>query len=108
VAGSVNGRTISVTIDGASPLATVDSAAILQTSLGTFLIARVAQDSFNVLTAICTHEACTITGFSNSQFACPCHGSRYTTAGVVANGPATRALQQFASQFAGGILTFTA
>jgi Rieske Fe-S protein len=108
VSGTVSGRTVSVTIDGGSALAAVGSAAILQTSLGTFLVAHTGQDSFNVLTAICTHEQCTITGFSNNQFACPCHGSRYTTAGAVANGPATRALQQFASQFSNGILTFTA
>lgn len=107
VSGTVNGRTVSITIDG-SPLATVGAAAILQSSLGPFLIARVAQDSFNVMTGICTHEACTVTGFSNNQFVCPCHGSRYTTSGTVANGPAPRPLQQFPSQFANGILTFTA
>lgn len=108
VSGSVNGRSVSVTVDAGSPLAATGSAAIMTTSIGSFLVARVGQDAFNVFTAICTHEACTITGFSNNQFACPCHGSRYTTSGAVASGPAPRSLQQFASQFNNGTLTFTA
>ena len=107
VTGAVSGRTISVSIDSASPLAAVGSAATVQTGLGTFLLARTAQESFAALTATCTHESCTINGFSGSQFVCPCHGSRFTTGGAVANGPATRPLQQYATQFANGVLTFT-
>jgi cytochrome b6-f complex iron-sulfur subunit len=106
VSGTVSGRTVSVTIDSGSPLAAVGAAATLQTPLGTFLISRTAQDAFTALTAICTHESCTITGFSGSQFVCPCHGSRFTTGGAVANGPATRALQTYPTQFANGVLTF--
>ena len=108
VSGTVSGRTVSVTIDPAGALASVGSAAILQTSLGTFLVARTAQDTFSVLSATCTHEACTITGYSGSQFVCPCHGSQFTASGGVANGPATRSLPSFPAQFAGGVLTFTA
>jgi nitrite reductase/ring-hydroxylating ferredoxin subunit len=108
VSGSVSGRAVSVSIDSASPLAASGSAAMLQSSLGTFLIARTGQETFNVLTAVCTHEACTITGFSGSQFVCPCHGSEFTTSGAVARGPAARSLQSFPSQFANGVLTFTA
>jgi len=107
VSGTVSGRTVSVTIDGASPLAAVGAAATTQTSLGTFLISRTAQDAFTALTAVCTHESCTISGFASSQFVCPCHGSRFTTAGAVANGPATRALQSYPTLFSGGVLTFT-
>jgi Rieske Fe-S protein len=55
----------------------------------------------------CTHEGCTVTGFDNPQFVCPCHGSRYTTSGSVANGPASQPLRQFASQVAAGVLSFT-
>jgi cytochrome b6-f complex iron-sulfur subunit len=106
--GTVSGRTVSVPVDALSPLAPVGSAAIVQTSIGPFLIAHTAQDSFTVLTATCTHEACTITGFANGRFICPCHGSQFTTGGAVATGPATRSLAQFATQFANGVLTFTA
>lgn len=104
---TVNGRTVSVTIDGASPLALEGSAALLSISLGTFLIARPAGDSFTVLTARCTHQGCTVTGFENDRYVCPCHGSRYATDGTVVNGPATKSLTSYPSQFDGTVLTFT-
>jgi cytochrome b6-f complex iron-sulfur subunit len=107
-AATVAGRVVSITIDAASPLASAGSAAIVQTSSGTFLVARQAQNSFTALTATCTHEGCTIRGFTGSQFVCPCHGSQFTTSGAVVMGPATRTLQQYATQFANNVLTVTA
>ena len=107
VSGTVSGRTISIAVDSASALASVGSAASVQTSLGTFLVSRTAQDSFSAVTATCTHEGCAITGFASSQYVCPCHGSRFTTGGAVVNGPATRALQQYATQVANNVLSFT-
>jgi Rieske Fe-S protein len=38
---------------------------------------------------------------------CPCHNSKYTTAGAVANGPATQALRSFPSTLNATTLTFT-
>jgi cytochrome b6-f complex iron-sulfur subunit len=107
LAASVTGRVVSVAIDPAGALGTPGSGAAVQTSVGTYLLARTGQDSFTALTAICTHEACTVTGFQSSQFVCPCHGSRYNTAGAVVTGPATRALTQYGTQFANNVLTFT-
>ncbi len=107
VPATVAGRVVSIVVDSASVLATVGAAAIAQTSLGAFLVARTAQDAFTALTATCTHEGCTVTGFSSSQFVCPCHGSQYATSGAVVVGPATRSLQQFPTGFANGVLTFT-
>jgi cytochrome b6-f complex iron-sulfur subunit len=107
VAANVTGRTISITIDTASVLSAVGAAAIVQTALGVFLVARTAQDTFTALNATCTHEACTITGFSSQRFVCPCHGSEFTTSGAVVQGPAPTALRQFATQFANGVVTFT-
>lgn len=107
VPATVAGRVVSVTVDSASVLAPVGSAAIVQTPLGMFLVAHTAQDSFTALTATCTHQGCTITGFSSSRFVCPCHGSEFSTTGAVQSGPATTALQQYPTQFANGVLTFT-
>jgi len=102
-----SGRTINVVVDAASPLSPVGGVAVIQTPVGAFLASHTTPDAFTVLTATCTHEGCTVTGFQNNTYVCPCHGSMYTTSGSVLTGPATRNLQQFASTFAGGVLTFT-
>lgn len=98
---------MTVGVDGASPLATVGGAALVRSSSGDMLVARTAQDTFAALTAICTHENCTITGFRTPTYVCPCHGSQFNTAGQVQSGPATRSLRTFPTQFAGTTLTIT-
>lgn len=106
VAATVSGRTITVPIDAASPLATVGGAAHVSTTLGRFLLARTGEDSVSALTATCTHEGCDITGFASQRFVCPCHGSQFTPSGTVVNGPATTALRAYATTFASGTVTF--
>ena len=105
--GTVTPGAVTIAIDAASPLSSAGSAALVQSTLGTFLVAHPAQGTFTALTAICTHEACEITGFESQMFVCPCHGSRYTTAGAVLNGPAPASLRRFATQFSNNILTIT-
>ena len=107
VNGTVSGGAVNVTIDAASPLAAVGGAALVQSSSGNFLVSRTAQDTFVALTAVCTHEQCTVSGFQNSRYVCPCHGSQYSTTGAVLQGPAARALAQFATRFASNVLTIT-
>jgi cytochrome b6-f complex iron-sulfur subunit len=104
--GSVSGRTVTVTASGA--LASAGGAALIQSSLGSFLAFRSSQTSITVLTSVCTHEGCTVDHFNGQLYVCPCHGSKYTTSGTVANGPAARALTQFPSTLSGDTLTFTA
>ena len=108
VSGSSGGGGIQVAIDTSSPLASAGSAALVQSPLGTVLVSRTGADSFSAVTATCTHESCTITGFADSSYVCPCHGSRFGTSGRVLNGPASRALRQYQTQFANGVLTVTA
>ena len=107
VNGNVSGNTVTLQIASASPLAAVGGAAILFSSGGSFLVSRTAQDAFTVVTATCTHEACTITGFENANYVCPCHGSRFTPDGRVVMGPATAPLRTFAAQFSNNVLTIT-
>ena len=103
---TVANNAISLNVDG-SALASVGSAALVQTSNGNFLVARVAQDTFNAMTAICTHEACTVTRFQSGTFQCPCHGSEYNTSGAVTKGPAPSSLRRFNTQFANNVLTIS-
>ena len=98
---------IALTIDAGSPLASVGAAALVQSSSGNFLVSRTAQDAFTALTAICTHQQCTVSGFQNQLYVCPCHGSEYSTSGAVVKGPAPLGLRQFATRFAGNVLTIT-
>ena len=105
--GTTANGVVSVTIDPASSLASVGGAALVQAASAAFLVARTAQNSFTALTAICTHEGCTITGFQSPIYVCPCHGSQYSTSGGVLGGPATQPLRQFATQFANNVLTIS-
>ncbi len=98
---------ITLAIDASSPLATVGNAAQVQYGSGTLLVARTAQDTFAAVTAICTHQACTITGYSNQIYTCPCHGSQFNTNGQVRKGPATSPLRNYQTQFANDQLTIT-
>jgi cytochrome b6-f complex iron-sulfur subunit len=107
ISASVAGGAITMTVDAGSPLSAVGRAALVQTSSGNVLVARTAQDSFTALTAVCTHEACTVTGFDNQIYICPCHGSQYSTNGAVVKGPAPAALRQFPTRFANNVLTIT-
>jgi len=107
VGATASAGAVTVPIDGSSPLASVGGAAFVQSSSGNFLVARTSQDGFTALTTICTHQTCTITGFSNQEFVCPCHGSHFSTSGSVLTGPAPRPLRSFPTQFAGGVLTIS-
>jgi hypothetical protein len=44
---------------------------LVQTSIGDFLVAHTAQNAFVALSAICTHQTCTITGFGNQNLRVP-------------------------------------
>ena len=107
VAGSVSNRTVSVVVDAGSQLASVSGTALVQSTLGNFLVARISQEAFAALTAVCTHEGCTITNVSGTTFICPCHGSQFSTSGSVVKSPATRPLTSYATAFAGNTLTIT-
>jgi cytochrome b6-f complex iron-sulfur subunit len=104
---TVTNQTITLTIDASSPLSPVGGAALVQGSGRSVLVARTAQDTFVAVTAICTHESCTITGFSNQVYTCPCHGSQFGVNGNVMRGPAATSLGQFQTQFANDQLTIT-
>ena len=101
----VSNGVATLTVDSSSPLNAVGGAALVQTTSGNLLVTRTAQDTFAAFTATCTHEACTITGFQDQLFVCPCHGSQFNTSGRPVSGPASRTLRQYTTAFAGSVLT---
>ena len=107
ISAGVTNNAIALTVDAASPLAPVGSAALVQTSSGNFLVARIAQDTFNAMTAVCTHQACTVERYESGTFTCPCHGSQYNTSGAVVKGPAPASLRRFNTSFANNVLTIS-
>jgi Rieske Fe-S protein len=108
VAGTLTGNsTVTVSIDANSPLATVGDAALVQASGAMLLVARTGPSTFVALSAICTHQTCTITGFASNTYVCPCHGSTFDINGNVTGGPAPSNLRQYATQFANNVLTIS-
>lgn len=52
-----------------------------------------ADGTLHVMSARCTHMGCTVAwNPGTALFECPCHGSKFTPTGEVANGPAVRPL----------------
>lgn len=104
---TVANNAVAITIDASSPLASVGGAALVNYGTGALLVARVAQGSFNAMSATCTHQTCTITGYSSGRFVCPCHGSTFDTSGHVLGGPAPRPLPTLTAQFNNNVLTIS-
>lgn len=107
IQAAVVSGTITLAIDTTSPLATVGNAALVQYTGGSVLVARTAQNVFAALTSICTHQSCTISGYSNQVYTCPCHGSQFGVNGNVVRGPAATSLRSFQTQFASDQLIIT-
>lgn len=67
-----------------------------------------APASFTAVQVACTHQGTAI-NFNTPQgnFVCPNHGSQFTTAGVVLNGPATANLKKYNLAISGNTMTVT-
>ncbi len=75
---------------------------------GDILIFRTGESTYLALSKICTHQGCTVAySHSDGNVLCPCHSSRFTTAGAVINGPATTSLKKYNVQKNGDILTIS-
>ena len=58
---------------------------------GGFFLFREEQ-GFHAISSTCTHLGCVVAQVEGEGFACPCHGSRFSTDGSVVGGPAPAAL----------------
>ena len=60
------------------------------------IIDKTLTNEFIAVSSICTHQSVTVEYQGNSnRFYCPGHGSTFTNAGAVSNGPAAVALKQY-------------
>ena len=104
LAGQYTGTGVRVNVAG-SPLADTGGAALVESTAGVFLLARMSASAFSAVEAVCTHEGCTITSADGGAYVCPCHGSRYNRSGQVLAGPARASLRQYPTTFTDGIVT---
>lgn len=63
---------------------------------GKFWLSNDSEKGLVALYTVCTHLGCLYAwAQANFRFECPCHGSKYTTAGTWIEGPAPRSLDRF-------------
>lgn len=61
-----------------------------------FSVTKISGNEYEVLFLECTHAGCLVDWqSSDNEFACPCHGSKFSKQGDVQNGPATVNLSKF-------------
>jgi cytochrome b6-f complex iron-sulfur subunit len=107
ISGTYQSGIVNIDVGSSSPLASAGGVALVSYSGGNLLVDRPTTDTFNALSAICTHQGCLIDSYdsSNKQFVCTCHGSHFSLTGAVEQGPASRALPTYQTSFANSKLT---
>ncbi len=59
------------------------------------------------LDSMCTHQGCSV-AWAEGEFACPCHGSKFSADGAVIEGPATEALGTYEAKVEGDLVLIKA
>ena len=66
-------------------------------------------DTVHAFSATCTHQGCIVSGVTDGEIHCPCHGSAFdASTGAVVTGPATRPLPVVAVEVRDGAIFRTA
>lgn len=101
--GTSNKITVDLSLSDNSVLKTTGGSKVIQNVLVIF-----NGSNYVALSAICTHQGCTV-GYDSSagNIKCPCHGSVYSAAGSVINGPAPSPLSSYTVSLSGNTLTIT-
>jgi len=87
-------------------LANTGGFVIVTATVGKLVVVRTSATAAAALSAICTHQGCTVTYQSSTmKLFCPCHGAQFTLTGAVAAAPATQPLKTYTATVAGTIVT---
>jgi Rieske Fe-S protein len=72
------------------------------------VVTQPTSGDFKAFSAVCTHQACVVSGVADGTINCACHGSQYDIAtGAVKQGPATKALPEKTITVSGDGITVT-
>ncbi|HVZ26025.1 MAG TPA: Rieske (2Fe-2S) protein [Sediminibacterium sp.] len=106
--GNTGAVSANFTIDLSQSLLTVGSFIVQSGVIVVRLNTGNTPNAFTAVQVACTHEGTNINyNASGNDFVCPLHGSVFSIAGAVLNGPATLALKQYATTINGNIMTVT-
>ncbi|SEA23877.1 MULTISPECIES: Rieske (2Fe-2S) protein [unclassified Mycobacterium] len=61
--------------------------------VGEVVVTQPTAGEFKGMSAICTHQGCTVSEVVDGTIKCPCHGSKFNLDGTVAQGPAKKPLE---------------
>jgi cytochrome b6-f complex iron-sulfur subunit len=79
-------------------LSTVGGGVVVDAGGTMLVVIRTADTTAVGLSAICTHQGCTVEyDGGNVPISCPCHGSTFNAAGTPLSGPARSALKKYAA-----------
>jgi Rieske Fe-S protein len=82
-----------------APLQDVGGSIRVVAPADTIVVIRVGLDTYETLSALCTHRRCAVHYDDPSmQLGCPCHGSRFALDGSVLRGPAEDPLRVYANE----------
>jgi cytochrome b6-f complex iron-sulfur subunit len=80
-------------------LTMVDGAGGISVPGDRIILVRTTTTTIQALSSVCTHAGCIVTFDRTSKgYNCPCHGSRYSSTGLVTRGPATSPLRRYQTQ----------
>jgi cytochrome b6-f complex iron-sulfur subunit len=87
-------------------LANVNGSVVVTASTGKLIVVRTSATAVAALSAICTHQGCTVGFVSTTQLLlCPCHQAEFTLTGAVARSPASTPLKTYVATLSGSIVT---
>ncbi len=98
---------LALPLDSVEQLKSVGGSALLKIKGKEILFIRESEETVLVLDPTCSHRRCTVEYHAErGLIVCPCHGSTYSPAGKVLEGPASRDLKRYESSLQDGRIIF--